>query len=750
MASRLQSTASSRETKKMEFFATCAAGLESILAEELRALNIKSVRPLTGGVAFFGELDQAYTSLLWSRVASRILLVVSRADAADADELYASIKEIPWEEHVSTQGTLAVTARGSNENLRDTRFTSLRVKDAICDRLRECCGERPSIDTKAPDVLVHVSLRQQRMTVSIDLSGTSLENRGYRNASHRQHGDIGETLAAAALLKADWPRYAAKGYALINPSCSDASIAIEAAFMAADVAPGIMREHWGCTAWLGHDDNLWSRLLEEADERAQNASRRVFVLACSGTGELERATARIKSAGVSECISCVESVHELAGLIEAHNEERLVAAANIMNLGPSTPANLPALYASIAANIESLETLETCVLFSADQDLGIFMGEDKSSAVKTKLGSADCYIHIIKRTHEHIKKQNVSVRDKQVLVHDAASQQFADRLNKDVRLRRKWAKRRGVFAYRVYDADLPDYNMAIDVYQGAADDDGTTLVHVAEYAPPKHIDLDKAARRMSDALRIIAVVFGVGPEQIFVKRRTRAKGGSQYALSSEAQRGTTNTPGKLVTAEDGKLFQVDLASYLDTGLFLDHRDTRALVSKLVQGKSFLNLFAYTGSVSVYAAAAKAKFTTSVDLSNTYLDWARQNMELNGLMNGHQEFIRADCVAWVKETRHSKQRWDFIFIDSPTFSNSAKMGKRSWDVQRDHAELLIGASRLLTRNGVMMFSCNLRNFKLDVQTLAKAGVVAVDITQKTIPPDFERNPHIHRCYLLRRG
>ncbi len=734
----------------MEFYATCVAGLESILAEELRSLGLKSVRPLTGGVAFFGALKEAYTALLWSRVASRVHLVVCRIEAPDADTLYTNIKEVPWEEHVAGNGTMAVSARGSNENLRDTRFTALRVKDAVCDRIRELCGERPDVDTEAPDVLIHVSLRQHRMTVSIDLSGVSLENRGYRGSTQRHYGDVGETIAAAALLKVGWAEHAAAGSTLVNPSCGDGTVAIEAALMAAGVAPGIMREHWGCTGWLGHDEELWSRLLDEADERAQNADRRVFVLICGGPEEFERAAVRMKSAGVSKCIKYAKSPLDLDALLSSRQEGRIVAAANILGLGSRTPAILPALYASIEANIESVKALDTCVLISPDQDLGVFMGGYDTSFVKTKVGSSDCFIQIINCTSEHIMQEAVTVRGEQVFVHDANSQQFADRLNKVFKQCKKWAKQQNVHAYRVYDADLPDYNMAIDMYQGAAADTGKTLVHVAEYAPPKHIDPGKAARRMSDALRIITAVFGIGPESIFVKRRMRAKGGSQYAGISETQHEESRPMGRLVTAEDGKLFQVDLASYLDTGLFLDHRDTRALVSKLVPGKSFLNLFAYTGSVSVCAAAAGAKFTTSVDLSNTYLDWARKNMELNGLMNGHQEFIRADCISWVNETRHSKLRWDFIFVDPPTFSNSTKMAKRSWDVQRDHAELLIGASRLLTRDGVMMFSCNLRNFKLAADALAKAGVVAVDISHKTIPADFERNPHIHHCYLLRRG
>ena len=341
----------------------------------------------------------------------------------------------------------------------------------------------------------------------------------------------------------------------------------------------------------------------------------------------------------------------------------------------------------------------------------------------------------------------VKVGNMQIDVSDAAVEQFVARLRKVYKQRRKWAKQNKVSAYRIYDADLPDYNMAIDVYCGAGPDEGKMLVHVAEYAAPKKIDPSKAARRMSDALAVIPAVLGVDASCVFAKQRLRAKGGSQYARKPHeaAYEGC-----KLITQENGLLFEVDLGDRLDTGLFLDHRDTRKLIYRLSAGKVFLNLFAYTGTASVYAAAGGAKYTTTVDMSNTYQNWTRRNFELNNLVDSHMELERADVLSWVKEQRHSPNRWDLIFVDPPTFSNSSKMGRRTWDVQADHAELLINVSRLLTRTGAIIFSCNLRNFKPDVDKLKKAGVVINDITARTIPQDFERNKKIHHCYVLRRG
>lgn len=255
---------------------------------------------------------------------------------------------------------------------------------------------------------------------------------------------------------------------------------------------------------------------------------------------------------------------------------------------------------------------------------------------------------------------------------------------------------------------------------------------------------------------------------MFSKARLRARGGGQYRDAGGRSYVTH-------TSEDGLVCEIDLGGYLDTGIFLDHRLTREMVGKMAAGKRFLNLFAYTGVATLHAAAAGAEATTTVDLSQTYLDWAARNLEANGFTavgdaraeggrvgkgrsgrgvasrgRGSHELVRADVVRWIQEARRARRTWDLIFVDPPTFSNSKAMGRRTWDVQRDHAELLIGVSRLLAKDGVAVFSCNLRGFKPDREALAKCGVAIEDITASTIPHDFERNPRIHHCYLVRRA
>ncbi len=360
----------------------------------------------------------------------------------------------------------------------------------------------------------------------------------------------------------------------------------------------------------------------------------------------------------------------------------------------------------------------------------------------------------------------------QIDVFEGASGQFGARLRKVFKERRKWAARTGVSCYRVYDADLPDYAVAIDWYEeagagvcdaGKGEGKGTSkgegagagkgegahgsqggrgFLHIAEYAPPASIDPDKARRRFEDVLAIAPVVCGISPECVFAKTRMREKGGGQY-------RDAGGQPFVITLEEDGYRFEVDLAGRLDTGLFLDHRLTRELVGRHARDARFLNLFAYTGTASVHAAGGGARETTTVDLSQTYLDWARRNMAANGFVGDVHAFERGDAMKWITEARRAGRRFDLVFVDPPTFSNSKAMGKRTWDVQRDHVELLIGVSRLLERDGLAVFSCNLRSFKPRYDELARYGVSLEDISASTIPDDFARTPKIHMCYLVHR-
>ena len=358
--------------------------------------------------------------------------------------------------------------------------------------------------------------------------------------------------------------------------------------------------------------------------------------------------------------------------------------------------------------------------------------------------------------------------DETVTVHDEAVVQFASRLRKMAKERRKWAKRENIACYRVYDADLPEYAAAVDIYlrmDGVSAEDGgpdgapdaapgglpsvaslsaedmraRTYVHVAEYQAPKKVDPAKASARFEDLLAVIPPTLGIPESHVFAKVRKRDKGGSQYAQNRE--------PFTFTTSEAGLALEVDLNGYLDTGLFLDHRTTRMNVGKLARGRRFLNLFSYTGSATVHAAAGGALATVTVDLSQTYLNWAKRNMAANGFSGPNHVYQRADTMAWLQKAAEAGIQFDLAFVDPPTFSNSKAMGKATWDVQRDHVELLRRVYALLAPGGVAIFSCNLRSFKPDDAALAKHGITLKNVSAGTIPPDFERNPKIHYCFTM---
>jgi 23S rRNA (guanine2445-N2)-methyltransferase / 23S rRNA (guanine2069-N7)-methyltransferase len=311
------------------------------------------------------------------------------------------------------------------------------------------------------------------------------------------------------------------------------------------------------------------------------------------------------------------------------------------------------------------------------------------------------------------------------------AQMVANRLRKNLRTLSGWLRNEDIHCYRLYDADIPEYAIAVDVYES-----DRRLVHVQEYAPPKSVDPDKAQQRLEDALKAVMTVLDLEDEQLFVKVRRQQKGAAQYeklAASGEFHE----------VVEGGCRFLVNLRDYLDTGLFLDHRITRSMLSELAPGRRFLNLFAYTGAGTVHAAKGGARSTLTIDMSKTYLEWAKRNMLLNGFGGSEHAYKQANCVEWL-EKASPKQKFGLIFLDPPSFSTSKRM-KSVFDVQRDHVMLIRNCMKILEPDGVLIFSNNLRKFRMDVDALSAFSIE--DISRKTLPKDFERNPRIHNCWKI---
>ena len=715
-----------------DFFATAPKGVEPLLAEELRLLGAAEVTPGQGGAAFRGPLVLAYRTCLWLRTANRVLLPLAVFPAADADALYQGVYRIPWEEHLTPAGTLAVDFVSDRSGVTHTRYGAQRVKDGLVDRFRQQCGQRPSVARYRPELRVNCHVRRDQATISLDLSGESLHQRGYREAAVM--APLKENLAAALLLKAGWPEIATAGGPLVDPLCGSGTLPIEAAWIAADIAPGLLRTYWGFLGWRQHDPDLWEALLSEARRRREAGLERVPVIAgCDRDPRAVRAAViNAERAGVQSLIrfECGELRQVKApagcppGLVIANPPygERL-------GEGPE----LASLYAQLGDLLKERFAGWRAAVFTGSPELGKRLGLRACKVNAFYNGPLACRLLSFTVAPEYfVDREAADARARTAALQTAlaaGAETFANRLRKNRQHLSRWAQREGVTCYRVYDADIPEYAVAVDIYEH--------WVQVQEYEAPASVDKAKALRRLEQVMAVIPSVLATPPENVFLKVRRRQQGSSQYEKLADQAR-------FYPVHEGAGRFLVNFTDYLDTGLFLDHRLTRRLVGELAAGRRFLNLFAYTGTATVYAALGGASATTSVDMSRTYLEWAQRNLELNGLAGPRHQLVQADCLTWLDTAR---ERYGLIFLDPPTFSNSKRM-TGSFDVQRDHVALIRRTVRLLAPGGVLIFANNNRRFKIDREALADLQLK--ELTRQTMPKDFQRNPGIHHCWRIERG
>ncbi|WP_376690161.1 bifunctional 23S rRNA (guanine(2069)-N(7))-methyltransferase RlmK/23S rRNA (guanine(2445)-N(2))-methyltransferase RlmL [Wenzhouxiangella sp. EGI_FJ10409] len=701
---------------RITLFATAPRGLQDLLATELTSLGLAGVHARRGGVTFEGELEAAYRACLWSRIANRVLLPLAEFEAEDDNGLYRGAGSIDWRAHLGADNTIAVDFTGIQAAITHSRFAAQRVKDAVVDQLREADGGRPSVDIRQPDVRINVHMHATQVTVAIDLSGESLHKRGYRETG--VSAPLKENLAAAMLYRADWPEIAVAGGGFVDPMCGSGTLAVEAAWMAADTAPGLLRTRFGFHRWRGHDDAIWKALVDEALDRQEAGMARLPPIVAF---DHDRQAVRLAMINV-----------ERAGLSgQVHVERREVSEASPPSgvragLVATNPPygerigeqhELVPLYLRLGENLRTrFPGWRAVVLNGAGCQIGL--KPDKSWQLFN--GALEC----------RLERFEIGV-DAGESTRQEAAPDLVNRLSKNQRQLRKWLSRSDISCYRLYDADIPEYALAVDVY--GAESGG--WLHVQEYEPPGSIDPGKAQARLRSALAAIPAAIGVPPERMVFKVRRRQRGSEQYERMSEQSR-------TLIVREGPCRLEVNLTDYLDTGLFLDHRPVREWLGANARGKRFLNLFCYTGAATAQAALGGAVETTSVDLSKTYLAWLRRNLALNGCDEQRHRTVHADARDWLAECG---EQYDLVFLDPPSFSNSKRMDG-SLDIQRDHVGLIDDAMRCLSPGGTLVFSTNLRSFRLDEQVSESWSVE--DRSRWSVPKDFERNPRIHRCWFIR--
>ena len=723
-------------------YVTAPAGTADLAAEELAACGVVALKVERGGVAFEGTLEQAYRACLWSRVANRVLLAVAEFPAATPEALYDGVRTVDWSEHLGVDGTLAVACTSGRSAITHTQFAALKVKDAVVDQFRERTGVRPSVDVAAPDVRLNLHLDRDIATLAIDLSGDSLHRRGYRGAQGA--APLKENLAAAMLLRSGWAKLVAADdgeLGFVDPMCGSGSLAIEAALIAGDVAPGLLRNEFGFLRWRGHDEAVWQRLLTEAVERRAAArSDRLVLRAYDRDPAAVRATLdNATRAGFAKQLHAER--REFADLPAAPAPRGLLAVNPPYGERLGEAEALKTVYAQLGDKLRESYVGWQAAVLTGNPPLGL---ELRLKAKRTHTmfnGPIECRLLRFDVEPKYFEQKRVPgalpAFDTAAARERPGATMFANRLRKNLASLGAWARKADIACYRVYDADMPEYAFSIDLYAAAASPDALRFAYVQEYAPPATIEPEKARSRRAEAFSVIPEVLDVPRERAYLRTRRKQKGGAQYTKLAERGEFT-------VVGEGGLELLVNFTDYLDTGLFLDHRPTRARIRELAAGKSFLNLFAYTGTASVFAAAGGARLTTTVDLSNTYLDWARRNLDRNGFDDASRHrLLQEDVLAWLEEP--PRERFDLIFLDPPTVSRSKRMA-RELDLQRDHVELIRSTLLRLERGGLLVFSNNFRKFRLDEQGLADLEVV--DVTQATIPRDFARNPRIHQCFEIR--
>ena len=747
----------------LEWFVTCPKGLEGLLLDEIRALGGDNAKETIAGARVIGPVALAYRLCLWSRLANRVLMPIYVAPVDGGDSLYELASAVPWTKYFGVESSIAIDFTGSSDGIRHTQYGAQLIKDAIVDQFRDATGERPSVDRASADIRLNARLAKGLMTLSLDFSGDSLHRRGYRR---RQVGaPLKENLAAALLLRAGWPEIARQGGDFVDLMCGGGTLVIEALMMAADIAPGLLRQKFGFQAWKDHQAELWQSLLNEAETR-RDAGLAGALPTLRGydadVGAVGMCVENARTAGLEQVLSQGKLSFEARSVENTKRHEGSNAAQGLMLSNPpygerlGDRDNLAVTYRQLGVALKKYYPGWRAAIITSNPELGFELGLKARKKYRLYNGALPSEL-LVFEVHTAgqaaiAQEQQEQRKTEKASASNAAITMLVNRLNKNRRKLKPWINKNNIDCYRLYDADLPEYAVAIDCY-------GST-VHVQEYAAPKSIDPGTARRRLREVEEALILALGVDKSQVFFKRRERQKGSKQYERleSSESyQECEEVSPGRMKVREGSASFEVDMSSYLDTGLFLDHRPVRRKIAELVAGKRFLNLFCYTATATVQAVLGSgvkggekkedgAESSLSIDMSNAYLAWAERNFRLNQLDSEQHQLLRADCLVWLERAEALyAASFDVILLDPPTFSNSKKMAE-AFDVQRDHSLIIKQAMTLLAPDGTLVFSNNFRRFQMDQAILAMYEVE--EISAQTLDPDFIRNPRIHNCWLIR--
>lgn len=505
----------------MNFFATTPKGLELLLAEELRQLGATNAAEKLAGVVFSGDLELAYKACLWSRFANRILLKLGDFPAATPEELYQGVQLIPWDEHLDPNGTLSVNFVSSHSVITHTLFGAQKVKDAIVDQIRAKYDVRPSVAKVNPDVAIHVYLHRDVASISLDLSGESLHKRGYR--LEQGSAPLKENLAAAILTRANWATIANQGGALFDPMCGSGTLLVEAALIAGDIAPGLLRDYFGFLGWKKHDKLLWEKLIQDATLRKNIKKIPPIVGHDVDPYAIKIAFANIERAGLMGKIHVEKQ--ELAGSFVNKNPE--IPGLFVVNppygerLGEFE--ELKKLYERMGEKLKKEFVGWQAAVFTGNPELGKNMGLRARKHYALFNGPIPCQLLLFDvQSEKFVDRSPAAQNERRIAIAQRSvteeqrldAQSFVNRLTKKYKHIKKWAKRENISSYRVYDADVPQYAVSIDLYG--------PYVLVKEFPPRQNVDEKKEAERLNCILATLPEVLGVVSGNVFFQKYSQA------------------------------------------------------------------------------------------------------------------------------------------------------------------------------------------------------------------------------------
>ena len=771
---------------KLTLVAACAFGLEALVKRELIALGYTPRVSQPGRVSFEGDWEAVCRSNLWLRTADRVLVEVQRFPAPDFEALFETIKAFDYSQFIPANAKFPVVGKTRLSKLTSLPALQRSTKKALVESLLHF-HKTTTLEESGELYKVEVALLNDEATITIDTTGDSLHKRGYRKLMGP--APIKQTLAAAMVDLTVWK----PERAFVDPFCGTGTIPIEAAMMGMKIAPGINRD-FSASGWHQISFDIWKQARDEARDSIDRDIKMDILAADTDEESLSMARYHARLAGVElqirfeqQPFESLEHDREYGCLVtNPPYGERLQQQDALVPLYEQFPSVMQKLPTWSLFVITSYERFEKVVEKRATRRRKLFNGRlecmyyqflgprpprdffdlppeaesTEMSSEGSQLPQAASVTEVEKREAPVNVPHGLSLAEQlgatprtestteppsRADLEEAAepkpvfgglqdkdreqAQLFTNRLKKRARHLRRWPTRRGITCFRIYERDIPEIPLVVDRYEDA--------VHITEYERPHERSLSRHSAWLQLMKTTAAKTLGVPVQQVFLKKRQKRRQGDQYEKIGDQK--------KMRTVSEGELkFLVNLSDYVDTGLFLDHRVTRSMVRDQAEGKSVLNLFAYTGSFTVYAADGGATATMTVDLSKNYLSWAQENLKLNGLDGPQHRFVAGDSIEFLlKAVKDPKQRFDLVVVDPPTFSNS-KRTEDDWDVQEQHVEMLDLVSQVLNPSGVVYFSTNFRKFKPRLAELSQFE--SIEISSKTVPEDF-RNRKIHRCWKM---